>query len=102
MAGGAEKPDNGNGSLMRILPLLFYIKDMAIEDRFKYISDVSPLTHRHIRSILGCFIYIEFAQQLLRGADKFEAFLLTIGIVNDFLNNNPIYSDNEINTIVYC
>lgn len=82
---------------MRILPLLFYIKDMAIEDRFKYVSEVSSLTHRHIRSIIGCFIYIEFARQLLRSSDKFEAYIHTKDIVNKFLKNNPICSENEIN-----
>lgn len=97
MAGGADESDNGNGSLMRILPLLFYIKDMEIEDKFRYISDVSSLTHRHIRSVIGCFIYLEFALQLLKGVDKFEAFLQTKDTVNNFLNNNPICSDNEIN-----
>lgn len=96
-AGGADESDNGNGSLMRILALLFDIKDMKIEDRFRYISDVSSLTHRHIRSVIGCFIYLEFALQLLKGVDKFEAFLQTKDTVNNFLNNNPICSDNEIN-----
>ncbi|NDV67034.1 ADP-ribosylglycohydrolase family protein [Bacteroides sp. 224] len=97
IAGGADEFDNGNGSLMRILPLLFHIKDMSIEERFQYVNNVSSLTHRHIRAILGCFIYIEFALQLLKGKDKFEAFLRTKDIINDFLNNNPICSDNEIN-----
>lgn len=97
IAGGADESDNGNGSLMRILPLLFYIKDMPIEDRFKYVSEVSSLTHRHIRSIIGCFIYIEFARQLLRSSDKFEAYIHTKDIVNKFLKNNPICSENEIN-----
>lgn len=97
VAGGADELDNGNGSLMRILPLLFYVKDMSIENRYKYVSDVSSLTHRHIRSVLGCFIYIEFALRLLNGVDKFEAFIQTKDSVNDFLNNNAICSDNEIN-----
>lgn len=97
MAGGGEESDNGNGSLMRILPLLFYIKDMSIEDRFRYVSDVSSLTHRHIRSILGCFIYTEFALQLLKKANKYEAFAKTIDIVKAFLIDNPVCPDEEIN-----
>lgn len=96
-AGGTDESDNGNGSLMRILPLAFYVKDMPIENRFKCVSDVSSLTHGHIRSVLGCFIYIEFAIQLIDGKDKFEAFEQTKEIVNSFLNENPICSDNEIN-----
>lgn len=95
--GGTDEADNGNGSLMRILPLAFYVKDMHIEDRFKCVSDVSSLTHAHIRSILGCFIYIEYAIQLINGKDKFDAFEETKKIVNTFLNNNPICSDKEIN-----
>ena len=96
MAGGGDESDNGNGSLMRILPLVFYIKNMPIEQRFQYVSDVSSLTHRHIRSVLGCFIYIEFALQLLKATDKFEAFQRTKDVVNDFLLNNPICSTCEI------
>ena len=97
LAGGADESDNGNGSLMRILPLVFYVKDMPIEQRFKCVNDVSSLTHRHIRSVLGCFIYIEFALQLLEGADKFEAFDKTKDMVNQFLNSNAICSESEIN-----
>ncbi|MDU1892953.1 MAG: ADP-ribosylglycohydrolase family protein [Dysgonomonas sp.] len=97
MAGGAEEGDNGNGSLMRILPIAFHVKDMDIKERFRHISDVSSLTHRHIRSVLACFIYIEFALQLMEGIDKFEALQKTKEIVNNFLNNNPICSDDEIN-----
>lgn len=95
--GGTDESDNGNGSLMRILPLAFYVKGMKIEDRFKCVSDVSSLTHAHIRSVLGCFIYVEFAIQLLEGKDKFEAFENTKEIVNNFLNRNPICSQKEIN-----
>ncbi len=34
-AGGRAEKDNGNGSLMRILPLVFVIRDLPIEERFK-------------------------------------------------------------------
>lgn len=97
MAGGADESDNGNGSLMRILPLAFYVKSMPVEQRFSYVSEVSSLTHRHIRSVLGCFIYIEFTLRLMKGADKFDAFHQTKEMVNDFLNHNPICSEREIN-----
>ena len=44
LAGGDTEESNGNGSLMRILPLLFYIKDKPIEERFRIIEAVSALT----------------------------------------------------------
>lgn len=97
MAGGGGEKDNGNGSLMRILPILFYVRDMPVEKRFQCISDVSSLTHKHIRSVLACFIYIEFARQILETADKWKAFENTRKEVNHFLNTNAICSDNEIN-----
>ncbi len=97
LAGGSEETDNGNGSLMRILPLLFFVKDLDIKERFKYTNDVSSLTHRHIRSVLACFIYLEFASSLIKTKDKFKALDKTKDIVNTFLNLHPICSDNEIN-----
>lgn len=74
LAGNTEESSNGNGSLMRILPLLFFIRDKDIETRFKTIRDVSSLTHRHNRSVIACFIYLEFALDLLEGRSKEEAY----------------------------
>lgn len=71
LAGGIDENDNGNGSLMRILPLILYTKDLDIDKRFQCTSEVSSLTHRHIRSIIGCFYYLEFARLIIQGADKF-------------------------------
>ena len=96
LAGGESEYDNGNGSLMRILPLVFYIKDMEILDRFKIVSDVSSITHRHIRSIIACFIYVEYARLLLFGKEKYLAYTEMINTVNSFLNTNPICSIKEI------
>lgn len=52
---------NGNGSLMRILPLAF------VECANDEIADVSAITHAHRISIRGCQIYIAIAKQLLKG-----------------------------------
>lgn len=95
-AGGTSEDSNGNGSLMRILPIVFYIKDLPIEKRFQVVKDVSSLTHTHIRSVLGCFIYTEMAVQIIKEKDKLKAFNATINIVNDFLNTNAICSQTEI------
>jgi ADP-ribosyl-[dinitrogen reductase] hydrolase len=96
-AGYSDENSNGNGSLMRILPLLFFIKDKPLEERFKITQDVSSLTHRHIRSIIGCFYYLEFARQLLLGVEKYEAFEQTKNIVNDFLKAQDFIDEREIN-----
>ena len=96
MAGGATEDSNGNGSLMRILPLVFLIKDKSIEERYKKVEEISSLTHRHIRSIIACFYYLEFARQLLNGVAKFDAFENTKKIVNSFSKNNTLIPEDEI------
>jgi len=73
-AGGNRANDNGNGSLMRILPLLIITKDLSVEERFDYTAEVSSITHRHIRSIAACFYYLEFARLILHRTDKFAAY----------------------------
>ena len=65
VSGGMLEEDNGNGALMRIMPLLFFIKDLPVEERYRKIKEVSAMTHGHFRSVFSCFIYLEFALQLL-------------------------------------
>ncbi len=75
LAGGFEEMDNGNGSLMRILPLVLYSKDLEINQRFEWTKKVSSLTHAHVRSVMACFYYLEFAKKIIEGKDKFQAYL---------------------------
>ncbi|AUC75171.1 ADP-ribosylglycohydrolase family protein [Olleya sp. Bg11-27] len=97
LAGGTSEMDNGNGSLMRILPLLFYIKDFNIEKRFDIIKDVSSITHAHMRSVLACFIYLEYGRNILNGKDKWKAYTKMQAEVNIFLNTNAVCSQKEMN-----
>ena len=69
-----EEYDNGNGSLMRILPLLFFIKGKEIATQFEVIWEVSALTHRHIRAAMSCLIYLKLAEKLLTGKSKEAAY----------------------------
>ncbi|MEO1051441.1 MAG: ADP-ribosylglycohydrolase family protein [Bacteroidota bacterium] len=70
----AQESDNGNGSLMRILPLLYLIKGWDIEKQFEVIWEVSALTHRHIRAAMACFIYLKYAELLLDGVERNDAY----------------------------
>jgi ADP-ribosylglycohydrolase len=65
LAGETGDYSNGNGSLMRILPLLPHIIKLDFDERYKIISDVSSITHRHPRSILGCVLLMEYALNLI-------------------------------------
>lgn len=69
--------DNGNGSLMRMLPIVYYIfkkKIFGEQKIYKIIKDVSSITHRHEISILGCYIYSRYCLFLLDGKDRIEAY----------------------------
>lgn len=66
-AGGTDEYDNGNGSLMRILPLAFYLERTEDKKKFEIIHQVSSLTHGHIRSHIACGIYIQFAINIITG-----------------------------------
>ncbi len=69
---GCDKDyENGNGSLMRILPacLYFYQKqkeeEMSDEEAIEHIHAVSALTHAHIRSLIACGLYYFMTKSIL-------------------------------------
>lgn len=95
LAGDLDEQANGNGSLMRILPLVFFTKDLPVETRYELVKDVSSITHGHIRSVISCFYYLEFALQVLNGRNKLEAYRLTSEIVNAVLIQQGII-DKEV------
>lgn len=76
--------DNGNGSLMRIIPLLFYIKGLPIKKQFDIIWEVSALTHKHIRAAMACLIYLRIAEKLLSGQTKENAYTETRLEISNF------------------
>ena len=73
-AGAMDEYSNGNGSLMRILPLAFILQELPFAKRVSSIADTSAITHAHIRSIIACVIYIEMSINLLNGQDLEEAY----------------------------
>ncbi len=65
LAGSREENSNGNGSLMRILPLLFEVQKIKDrKEKYELIKKVSSITHGHVRSCLACFYYLEIASFL--------------------------------------
>lgn len=78
---------NGNGSLMRILPLAFYINEMPFSERISIVKDVSSITHGHWKSVISCIIFIELAIELLKGLDIMQAFINTINRCKDKQND---------------
>lgn len=68
-AGGTDEYSNGNGSLMRVLPLALWHKGTdseLIADAF----DQSAVTHGHLRSKLCCALYCIWARRVLQNAEN--------------------------------
>lgn len=87
-SGNIFEEDNGNGSLMRILPLAFYLKDEEnIEKLYQTVKEVSSITHGHFRSVFACFIYVIFAIELMKGKDKKEAYHHVQKVALEFSEN---------------
>ncbi|WP_282628658.1 ADP-ribosylglycohydrolase family protein [Empedobacter sedimenti] len=95
-AGSTAERDNGNGSLMRILPLAVYAKDLSIEDRCEIVKQVSSITHAHSRSVLACIYYIEFALNILEAETIEEAYLNTNFWLKIYLEENTEYQTESI------
>lgn len=79
--GGRDENSNGNGSLMRITPLVFVLRNTTdFTERVKIVKRYSELTHGHPRSILACIIYIEILHGLLNGCSLEQA----VGIASKY------------------
>ncbi|WP_317190903.1 O-acetyl-ADP-ribose deacetylase [Flavobacterium sp. ALJ2] len=120
LCGGFEEKDNGNGSLMRILPLVFYLKgEEDIEVIYQKVKEVSSITHAHFRSVFACFIYVVYCLEVLNDSMKEDAYKNMQNIISAFLSDkkiNPVeielfdrvlknniadYSENEIHSSGY-
>lgn len=77
--GGTDVRDNGNGSLMRILPVIFYLRReygatcMDNPEAFELIHNLSRLTHGHAISQIACGLYCCIANDLMNGATLQDA-----------------------------
>ena len=73
-AGGAGERDNGNGSLMRILPVALCYAKAPVEEMLGIAHRISALTHRHPRSQMACGLYCLMVKALLEGKESQDAY----------------------------
>jgi ADP-ribosylglycohydrolase len=97
-SGGTLDDDNGNGSLMRIIPLIFYTKDLPINERYQKVKEVSSITHAHFRSVFSCFIYLEFALEILNDNTVDLAYSNMQQTIKSFANKNE-FNPKETKTV---
>jgi ADP-ribosyl-[dinitrogen reductase] hydrolase len=115
--GGTDDHDNGNGSLMRILPLAF-IDGISYET----IEQISGLTHAHQKSKIACVFYVEIAKSMLSNDLEIKEHVKLAGdkikdyyegsqelkhftrIFNDDLDEvkSSGYVINTLESVIYC
>jgi ADP-ribosylglycohydrolase len=73
VAGGDGESSNGNGSLMRILPVVLRFSDFPTKQLIDRVHRASAITHRHPRSQSACGLHSLVVRELLNGALPSEA-----------------------------
>lgn len=83
--GLSDDYSNGNGSLMRIHPLVLfaYVKGMPFDEWIDLVAQGSCLTHAHERSEIGCGIFSFILMELLCDA-KIDSVSLGLEKAKDF------------------
>ncbi len=74
--GGVLDCENGNGSLMRMIPIVLYTYYNNLDDDalFEIVKNTSSITHAHEISIMGCYIYVKYLLRLIKTNDLFESY----------------------------
>ncbi|MCL2064687.1 MAG: ADP-ribosylglycohydrolase family protein [Candidatus Cloacimonetes bacterium] len=97
--GGKYDSDNGNGSLMRILPLAFYLRAKYVENYtenaevYQIIHNVSSQTHAHPKSLISCGIYLTVADSLFDAKDLNEGIYKGLFKAEDYYKKPPFSRD---------
>ena len=100
LSGGIGERDNGNGSLMRILPIAFFIHCLSQKhsfdekDKMTAVHNLSSLTHRHRRSQLCCGIYVNIALEFIENHEK-ELGLSLEELIANGINKSKEYYTND-------
>lgn len=76
-AGGDSESDNGNGSLMRILPVVLASLHTTEDIFVARLEEASAITHRHARSKMACVFFGLMVRALHDGLRREEALLQT-------------------------
>ena len=74
--GCTSNTDNGNGSLMRMLPIIYYsYLNWLEQDRIlKLVAGISSITHANELVIMGCYMYVNYALELLSTNNRKNAY----------------------------
>lgn len=96
--GGKKENQNGNGSIMRIAPLAFYLLEkfgldaFDSDEAFDATHKVSSLTHAHEIALIGCDIYLASILEAVRGRKKDEILKNVLPKMQAYVERNPRFT----------
>lgn len=89
--GGSAERDNGNGSLMRILPVALVGRSVSESTLFEWACRASRLTHAHPRSQVACAVYCFIVRSILGGqSDRDQALALAFAAASNYAQGTLI------------
>ena len=94
--GGKSDYDNGNGSLMRILPIALYDSDKLsptiTAEGERSIFEISSLTHGHARSKVGCLIFSKIVADILKSPTQSKQVTLQHSLTQckEYIERHPV------------
>jgi len=84
--GGNNDRDNGNGSLMRILPVALFTSGRKIDEQVDLICRASCLTHAHRRCQLACAFYGLMVRALFKGVSPKTSYEYALKSITPFMD----------------
>lgn len=88
-AGPSSERNNGNGSLMRVLPLALWHRGDD-EELVRLAHTQSLVTHGHIHSQVCCALYVLVAKRLLEGHGMADSWRRAAEILAKIYTGNPL------------
>ena len=73
----------------------------------EYIKNISSLTHGHVRSIIACEFYVEFAYRLIKGSSKEDSYNEAVRYIAELYENQKpeelgVYKRLLDKTLINC
>lgn len=94
-----EKKTSGNGSLMRVLPVVLYLNstNKSLTEKINIMSKVSSMTHGNNECVSSCIYYMCFIVHLLKTNNILESFKLAS---KDLYNNYNVNVCGQLHRII--
>lgn len=100
--GGRSLYDNGNGSLMRILPVVLWLRAkysagfITVDEARTKLHAISALTHAHPIAMMACGLYASIADGLLDGSTLPKAIDTGVQKALDLYTQDPIFKPHAV------